>query len=142
MYCLKLPLILSLLIIIVQVIICKNNSVAASSTNLQIKNNSLASEGQFLDSSHFNRGCKQKYEQDDDDVDKKKDGKKKKDADDDSRKANEKVIGGRRVDIQKYPWSVSLSVNFGRTKPHFCMGAFIHESWVLTAGHCTHAARY
>ncbi|EFN73595.1 Trypsin-1 [Camponotus floridanus] len=40
------------------------------------------------------------------------------------------------VDIEDYPYHVSIQI-FGR---HICSGAFIHESWIMTAASCVFSA--
>jgi len=49
-----------------------------------------------------------------------------------------RIVGGTQVDIQKYPWQVSLHDVYG----HQCGGSVISESWILTASHCTDASAH
>lgn len=42
--------------------------------------------------------------------------------------ADDKIVGGREVDINLYPYHVAYGTN--------CGGAIIHKNWVITAGHC------
>ena len=44
------------------------------------------------------------------------------------------VVGGVDVDIEDYPWQVSLTSN--PNGGGFCGGSIIANSWVLTAAHC------
>ena len=43
-----------------------------------------------------------------------------------------KIIDGRETEISEYPWMVSLQLSGN----HFCGGALISNSWVITAAHC------
>ena len=43
-----------------------------------------------------------------------------------------KIIDGRETEISEYPWMVSLQLSGN----HFCGGALISNSYVITAAHC------
>lgn len=44
----------------------------------------------------------------------------------------QRVVGGKQVTIEKYPWQVSLWVN----GQHVCGGVLVATNWVLFASHC------
>ncbi|RUS89620.1 hypothetical protein EGW08_002638 [Elysia chlorotica] len=51
------------------------------------------------------------------------------------------IVGGQEASPGRWAWQVSLqeyNVTSGRWV-HVCGGALVHESWVVTAGHCIHA---
>ncbi|TQV82453.1 serine protease [Exilibacterium tricleocarpae] len=47
-----------------------------------------------------------------------------------------KIIGGKEVSIEQYPFTVALGRTFGDYFFHFCGGAFITDRWIVTASHC------
>jgi secreted trypsin-like serine protease len=51
---------------------------------------------------------------------------------------NSKIINGLPAAVGAYPWQVSLSVSWiaDAGKAHFCGGAILNESWIVTAAHC------
>lgn len=42
------------------------------------------------------------------------------------------IVGGQDTRIELFPWQVSLQ----RYGSHFCGGAIVNESWIVTAAHC------
>lgn len=46
-----------------------------------------------------------------------------------------RVIGGQKVSRNQFPYQVSVQLN----DRHWCGGAIIDQSWVLTAAHCFHS---
>ncbi len=54
-----------------------------------------------------------------------------------------RIIGGRVVDSNEYPWMVALVYNDARSlvNRQFCGGTLIASRWVLTAAHCMFDAR-
>ncbi|VEN34355.1 unnamed protein product, partial [Callosobruchus maculatus] len=45
-----------------------------------------------------------------------------------------KIIGGRNVTIEEYPYQVSIQNN----GEHFCGGSIINTKYILTAAHCVY----
>ncbi|XP_043520750.1 trypsin-1-like [Frieseomelitta varia] len=53
--------------------------------------------------------------------------------------AESRIIGGKRIGIEEYPFAVSLQNNgtfFGHQVEHFCGGGIIGEKWILTSAQC------
>lgn len=46
--------------------------------------------------------------------------------------ADERIVGGDRIDIVEAPWQVSVQIAGG----HRCGGSIVADDWVLTAAHC------
>ncbi len=47
-----------------------------------------------------------------------------------------KIVGGEDVDIEDYPWQVSLQMTPVFGGGAFCGGTIISEEWIVTAAHC------
>jgi len=48
-------------------------------------------------------------------------------------RGGDKIVGGEDVDIEDYPWQVSLH---WQGTQHFCGGTIVDREWVITASHC------
>jgi hypothetical protein len=46
-----------------------------------------------------------------------------------------RIVGGTAIQVQSAPWTVFLTVTFGR-EPYDCTGSVIDASHILTAAHC------
>lgn len=53
---------------------------------------------------------------------------------DDALDPDNKIIGGKEVDIVTVPWQVSLTVT--SISFFFCGGTIISERWIVSAAHC------
>jgi hypothetical protein len=51
-------------------------------------------------------------------------------------RGGEKIVGGEDVDIEDYPWQISLQLRPPYGTAHFCGGTIIDNEWILTASHC------
>jgi transmembrane serine protease 11D len=51
---------------------------------------------------------------------------------------NARIVGGKRVDIDKNPWQVALvrGLVAEPTRSQFCGGSLVANNWVLSAAHC------
>lgn len=51
-----------------------------------------------------------------------------------------KVQNGFKAEMNEFPWTVAMFgvplKNLSATPKYFCAGSLIHESWIVTAGHC------
>ena len=52
------------------------------------------------------------------------------------REISGRIVGGEDVDIEDYPWQVSLQLKPEYGGSHFCGGTIVNEEWVITASHC------
>ena len=52
------------------------------------------------------------------------------------REISGRIVGGEDVDIDDYPWQVSLQLQPQYGGSHFCGGTIVNEEWVITASHC------
>ncbi len=52
------------------------------------------------------------------------------------REISGRIVGGEDVDIEDYPWQVSLQLQPQYGGSHFCGGTIVNEEWVITASHC------
>lgn len=50
--------------------------------------------------------------------------------------ASSRILGGEEAIHGSWPWMVSIRVTYRPDDSHFCGGALIDPSWVLTAAHC------
>lgn len=49
-------------------------------------------------------------------------------------KSQQRIVGGRRIEIEDAPYQVSLQ----HDGQHFCGGSLISQRYVLSAAHCKH----
>lgn len=47
-----------------------------------------------------------------------------------------RIAGGSEASVGQFPHAVSLTLGKGDGKAYICGASIIHESWLLTAGHC------
>ena len=48
----------------------------------------------------------------------------------------DKIVGGEDVEIEDYPWQISLQLSPAYGGGHFCGGTIINREWIVTAAHC------
>jgi Trypsin len=50
----------------------------------------------------------------------------------------DRVVGGPRVDIDRFPYMVSMTRIGAIAETVLCSGSIIHVNWILTAAHCVY----
>jgi hypothetical protein len=53
-----------------------------------------------------------------------------------SKSISTRIVGGKDVPIDLFPWQVSIQKMGTFGFAHFCGGALIHPNWIVTAAHC------